>query len=70
MVDSGPGRATSLVDKPLNKLSSKHAEINISAFALLFREMVNYCDSRVTTIDEHQAGTRLKNVDLFKTVNE
>ena len=55
MVDSGPSRGeTALVNRPLNKLSSKNADINLSAFALLFREMVDYCDSRVTTIEEQQ----------------
>ncbi|XP_075249972.1 trafficking protein particle complex subunit 5-like [Convolutriloba macropyga] len=56
MVDSGPSKGEiALVNKPLNKLSTKNAEINLSAFALLFREMVNYCDSRVTTIEDQHA---------------
>merc|ERR1712226_1803586 len=56
MVDSGQNRSDmALVNRPLNKLSSKNAEINHSVFALMFREMVNYCDSRVATLDEQQA---------------
>ena len=56
MVDAGPGRnETSMVNRPLNKLSSKNTEINLSVFTLLFREIVCYGDSRATTVDEHQA---------------
>ncbi|GFU43130.1 trafficking protein particle complex subunit 5 [Nephila pilipes] len=42
----------SILDKPLSKGRS---EINISAFALLFSEIVQYCQSRVLSVPELQA---------------
>lgn len=55
MVDSGPTKnSASMVDRSLTKLSTK-TEISLNFYALLFREVVNYCDSRVkgTTEDLH-----------------
>ncbi|XP_041475355.1 trafficking protein particle complex subunit 5-like [Lytechinus variegatus] len=43
---------TSLVDRPLSKGKS---EMNISTFALLFSEMVQYCQNRVSSVPELQS---------------
>lgn len=42
----------SIVDRPLSK---GRGEINISTFALLFSEMVQYCQNRVSTVPELQS---------------
>ncbi|XP_071486720.1 trafficking protein particle complex subunit 5-like [Diadema setosum] len=42
----------SLVDRPLSK---GKGEINISTFALLFSEMVQYCQNRVSSVPELQS---------------
>ncbi|XP_077981505.1 trafficking protein particle complex subunit 5-like [Glandiceps talaboti] len=44
-------RKSSILDRPLSK---GKAEINISPFALLFSEMVQYCQNRVYTVPELQ----------------
>lgn len=43
---------TSILDKPLSK---GKVEINISTYALLFSEIVQYCQNRVYTVPELQA---------------
>ncbi|XP_022087724.1 trafficking protein particle complex subunit 5-like [Acanthaster planci] len=43
---------SSVVDRPLSK---GKAEVNISTFALLFSEMVQYCQSRVGSVPELQS---------------
>nr|XP_054765346.1 trafficking protein particle complex subunit 5-like [Lytechinus pictus] len=43
---------TSLVDRPLSK---GKGEMNISTFALLFSEMVQYCQNRVSSVPELQS---------------
>ncbi|XP_030844703.1 trafficking protein particle complex subunit 5 [Strongylocentrotus purpuratus] len=43
---------TGLVDRPLSK---GKGEINISTFALLFSEMVQYCQNRVSSVPELQS---------------
>lgn len=59
---------SSILEKPLSRGKS---EVNISTFALLFSEMVQYCQNRVNTVPELQAkladlgqhvGTRILDV--------
>jgi hypothetical protein len=56
---------SSILEKPLSR---GKAEISVSTFALLFSEMVQYCQNRVNTVPElqakladmgHQVGTRI-----------
>ncbi|XP_055313042.1 trafficking protein particle complex subunit 5 [Sitodiplosis mosellana] len=60
---------TSILDKPLSR---GKGEVSLSSFALLFSELVQYCQSRVLTVPEMQnrlhdlgrdVGTRV--IDLY-----
>lgn len=42
---------TSILDKPLGR---GKGEVSLSSFALLFSELVQYCQSRVLTVPEMQ----------------
>lgn len=42
---------TSILDKPLSR---GKGEVSLSSFALLFSEVVQYCQSRVYTVPELQ----------------
>ncbi|XP_013409614.1 trafficking protein particle complex subunit 5 [Lingula anatina] len=59
---------SSILDRPLSK---GKAEVNLSTFALLFSEMVQYCQSRVYTVPElqnkltemgHHVGVRMLDI--------
>ncbi|WAR22941.1 TPPC5-like protein [Mya arenaria] len=49
------GKKSSNLDKPLSK---GKAEINVATFALLFSEIVQYCQNRVYTVPELQNKDR------------
>lgn len=51
MASGGKSNQPSILDKPLSKGKS---EVNLSTFALLFSEIVQYCQDRVYTVPELQ----------------
>jgi len=66
---------SSILDKPLSKGKS---EIHISAFALLFSEIVQYCQNRVYTVPElqnklsdlgHHVGVRILDLLFVREKN-
>ncbi|XP_031565438.1 trafficking protein particle complex subunit 5-like [Actinia tenebrosa] len=68
----GRSRSANILDRPLSKGRN---EINCSTFALLFSEMVQYCQNRVYTVPELQTklselgqhvGTRILDVLVLR----
>ena len=72
---SGRGKQAGILERPLERNSSRRTEVSLTAFAYLFSEMVSYCRDRSATLPTleakleelgHRVGSRALELSIWR----